>query len=169
MDTPSDTPRPAYAGADLMLKRETRLCGRPNTKLCIDMEDGLCRRPSVVYMGNSREGGGGDAMQCQRRGSRPRSGGILYTNRKPDNAGGPLLELRRHAMAVSVGGLLLTSRGARHSKGAVLRYTARCTEAGLCRRPYCIALGSPTEREAHCEDLRTHVRQYRPEPLELYI
>ena len=83
---------------NLFKKREARLCGRPTTTICIDMEAGLCRRPSVVYMGNSGEGGGGgDAVQCQRRGSRPRSGGILYTSRKPDDAGGPLLELRRHA------------------------------------------------------------------------
>ena len=47
----------------------------------------------------------------------------------------------------------------------MLKYTARYTEAGLCRRPYCVGLGSPTMREAHCEQLRRHGRRFRPEAM----
>ena len=47
----------------------------------------------------------------------------------------------------------------------MLKYLARYTEAGLCRRPYYIGLGSPAMREAQYEDLRRHGRQYRPEAL----
>ena len=45
------------------------------------------------------------------------------------------------------------------------KYTARYTEAGRCRRPYCVGLGSPTMREAHCEQLRRHGRRMRPEAM----
>ena len=48
----------------------------------------------------------------------------------------------------------------------MLQYTARYTEVGLCRRPFCVLLGSPPMREANCEDLRTHGRRYRPEAMQ---
>ena len=48
----------------------------------------------------------------------------------------------------------------------MIKYRLRYTEAGLCRRPLCVLLGSPTMREAHCEDLRTHGRRYRPEAMQ---
>ena len=47
----------------------------------------------------------------------------------------------------------------------MLQYRARYTEAGLCRRPCCIRLGSPSMWEAHYQDLRRHGRQNRPEAL----
>ena len=47
----------------------------------------------------------------------------------------------------------------------MLKYRASYTEAGLCRRPYYIGLGSPAMREAQYEDLRRHGREYRPEAL----
>ena len=47
----------------------------------------------------------------------------------------------------------------------MLKYTARYTEAGLCRRPYTRGLGSPSMREAHFQDLRRHGRWHQPEAL----
>ena len=45
------------------------------------------------------------------------------------------------------------------------KYTVRCLEAGPCRRPYSIHLGSPTMREAHYQDLYLHGRRSVPEAL----
>ena len=43
----------------------------------------------------------------------------------------------------------------------------KCTviymEAGLCRRPHCRHLGSPTLREAHCMDLHIYGSRSKPE------
>ena len=39
------------------------------------------------------------------------------------------------------------------------------TEAGLCRRPCCKQLGSPTMREAHYQDLHTRGSRFMPEAL----
>ena len=47
----------------------------------------------------------------------------------------------------------------------MLQYRASYTEAGLCRRPCCIRLGSPSMREARYEDLRRHGKQNQPEAL----
>ena len=61
---------------------------------------------------------------------------VLYSTGKPDRAGGP-----------------------------VRKYTARYTEAGLCRRPCTRGLGSPSMREAHSQDLRRRGRRHQPEAL----
>ena len=47
----------------------------------------------------------------------------------------------------------------------MLKYRASYTEAGLCRRPYYIGLGSPAMRETPFQDLRRHGRRHQPEAL----
>ena len=54
-------------------------------------------------------------------------------------------------------------REARQSGRPRGKYTLRYMEAGSCRRPHCIQLGSPATREAHYQDLHRHGRRSRPE------
>ena len=54
---------------------------------------------------------------------------------------------------------------ARQSGRPVDNYTIIYLDAGLCRRPYCIQLGSPTLREAHYQDLHMHGSRSMPEAL----
>ena len=103
-----------------MCTREARLSGRPGDKNMLGYtEAGLCRKPYCIQLGSPT------MREAHHRdlythGSRSMPEAILFAHGKPDRAGGP-----------------------------VIKYTLRYTEAGLCRRPYCIQLGSPTMREAH--------------------
>ena len=54
-------------------------------------------------------------------------------------------------------------REARQSGRPDDKDTARYMEAGPCRRPYGVQLGSPTTREAHYKDRRTHGSRSAPE------
>ena len=103
---------------------------------------------------------------------------LLYTNGKPDDAGGPVESSTMTGRPVYAGGPTVSIREARQSgrpcdKSTVIKWkpvhaggpivnnweARQCgrptrkiyvdVEAGLCRRPYCIQLGSPTMREAH--------------------
>ena len=51
-NTGQDRRRPGYAGGRAVYDWEARLCGRPTTKICIDMESKIGRRPYEVYMGS---------------------------------------------------------------------------------------------------------------------
>ena len=83
------------------------------------MQASSCRRPHCIQLGSP-------AMReahyqdLHRHEGRSRPEALWCVHGKPDRAGGP-----------------------------AIKYTVRYTEAGLCRRPYCIQLGSPTMREAH--------------------
>ena len=78
---------------------------------------------------------------------------VLYSTGKLDHAGGPLRGSTYTCKAVSVGGLVVIYGKPDRAGGPVLKYTARYTEAGLCRRPYSRGLGSPSMRETHYQDL----------------
>ena len=88
---------------------------------------------------------------------------VLYTTGKPDNAGGPLEGSTWTWKAVKAGGHIVCTREARLSGRPGDKNKLGCTEAGLCRRPYCIQLGSPTMREAHYTDQHRRERRSRPE------
>ena len=93
---------------------------------------------------------------------------ILCTPAKPDNAGGPLPGSIYTWKPVCAGGLIVCIWEARQSGRPGDKYTVRCLEAGPCRRPYSIHLGSPTMREAHYQDLYLHGSRSMPEAL-LYV
>ena len=133
---PTHTWKPVYAGGLVACIRETRQSGRPRVKYTIvDMEAGLCRKPYCMHRG------------------------------KPDIAGGPLQESAYTWKPVSAGGLIVCIREAREIGRPGGEYTVRYMEAGLCRRPYCIHLGSPTLRGAHYKDLHFHGSRSMPEAL----
>ena len=67
--------------------------------------------------------------------------------------------------SLSAGGLTVCTWEARQCGRPGAKYTVRCLKAGPCRRPYSIHLGSPTEREAHYQDLYTHGSRSVPEAL----
>ena len=73
---------------------------------------------------------------------------ILYRGGKPDGAGGPLPGSAKTWKPDYAGGRMVCTWEARQSGRPGDKNTIRHTEAGLCRRPYCIQLGSPTMREA---------------------
>ena len=66
----------------------------------------------------------------------------------PDSAGGALHGYKYTWEPVSAGSLTMYDTEARHSGRPVLKYLAKYTEAGLCRRPYSRGLGRPSMREA---------------------
>ena len=74
---------------------------------------------------------------------------ILYTTRKPDNAGGPLQDLRTLGSRSLPEALWCVHGKPDRAGGPAIRYSVRYMEAGPCRRPSCIQLGSPTMREDH--------------------
>ena len=90
---------------------------------------------------------------------------VLYSTGKPDRAGGPLRGTTYTCKAAPAGGLGVIHTEPDRAGGPVLRYTARYTEAGLCRRPYSRGLGSPSMRETPFQDLRRHGRRHQPEAL----
>ena len=90
---------------------------------------------------------------------------VPYSTGKPDHAGGPLRGSTCTCKTAPAGGLAVIYGKPDRAGGPVLKYTARYTEAGLCRRPYSRGLGSPSMREAHYPDLRRHGRRHRPEAL----
>ena len=90
---------------------------------------------------------------------------VLYTTGKPDDAGGPPLGSIYTWKPVYAGGLTVCIWEARQSGRPGDKYTVRYMEAGPCRRPYSIHLGSPTMREAHYQDLYTHGSRCVPEAL----
>ena len=91
--------------------------------------------------------------------------GILYTTGKPDTVGGPLQGSTCARKPVYVEGLIIGLRGVRQSGRPYAQYTVIHMDAGLCRRPYCIQLGSPTLREARYQDLHIHGSRSMPEAL----
>ena len=92
---------------------------------------------------------------------------MLYTTEKPDAAGGPLQGCTYTGKPVHAGSLVCI-REARQSGRPGDKYIITYMEAGLCRRPCCIHLGSPTLREAHYKDLHTHGSQSMPEAYCVY-
>ena len=90
---------------------------------------------------------------------------ILYITGKPDNAGGPLPGSIYAWKPVCAEGLTVCTCEARRSGRPGDNYTVRSLEAGPCRRPYSMHLGSPTEREAHYQNLDTHGSRSVPEAL----
>ena len=72
----------------MVYNREARRCGRPATKICVDMEGGLGRRPYRVNMGSPTER---DARRkhVKIHGGPSTREAVLYTTGKPDNAEGP--------------------------------------------------------------------------------
>ena len=114
---------------------EARQSGRPGENTLRYTEAGLCRRPYSIQPGSPSMREAHNQV-LRRHGRRSRPEALLCVMGSP------------------------TEREARRKKN-----TLRYTEAGLCRRPYCIPLGSPTMREAHNPDLRRHGRRSRPEAL----
>ena len=47
--------RPVHAGGHIVYNWEARQCGRPTTRIYIDMKGGLGGRPYGVYMGSPTE------------------------------------------------------------------------------------------------------------------
>ena len=74
---------------------------------------------------------------------------VLYTTGKPDDAGGPPQGSTYTWKPVYAGCHSVCIWEARQSGRPGDKYTVRYMEAGPCRRPYCVQLGSPTMREAH--------------------
>ena len=107
-------------------------------------------------------------LHCNVHGSRSMPEAIVYTTRKPDTAGDQLQGLTTARKPVSAGGLMVCTREARRSGRPGDKYIIRYMEAGLCRRPFCVRLGSPTLREAHYRDVHLHRSQSMPEA-SLYV
>ena len=97
---------------------------------------------------------------------------LTINNRcQPGRNGSPTLreahwkDLHRHGSRSFAGGLIVCVREAQQGGRPCDQYTVRYMEAGPCRRPCCIHLGSPTLREAHCKDPHTHGSRSMPEAL----
>ena len=107
----------------------------------------------------------GAQMHRKIHGGRAMPEAVLYSAGKPDDAGGPMRGPTYTCKAVSTGGLVVIYGKPDRAGGPVRKYTARYTEAGLCRRPCTRGLGSPSMREAHSQDLRRRGRRHQPEAL----
>ena len=89
----------------------------------------------------------------------------MYTVGKPGKAGGPLQGCTYTRKPVYAGGLVVCIREARQGGRPGDKCNIVYMEAGLCRRPYCKHLGSPTLRDAHYKDLHTYGSWSMPEAL----
>ena len=54
-NTLCDVWKPVHAGGHIVYTWEARQCGRPTTRIYVDMKGGLGRRPYCVYMGSPTE------------------------------------------------------------------------------------------------------------------
>ena len=68
---------------------EARQCGRPTTRIYVDMGGSLGRRPYRVYMGSPTEREAQRQKHVKIHGGPSKREAVLYTLGKPDNAGGP--------------------------------------------------------------------------------
>ena len=89
----------------------------------------------------------------------------MYTVGKPGKEGGPLQGCTYTRKPVYAGGLVVCIREARQGGRPGDKCNIVYMEAGLCRRPYCKHLGSPTLRDAHYKDLHTYGSWSMPEAL----
>ena len=118
-----------------------------------------------MYKGSPTKREACDTIHCKINGNRSMPEARLYTTGKPDAAGGPLQGCTYTGKPVYVGSLVVCIREARQSGRPGDKCNIVYMEAGLCRRPYCKHLGSPTLREAHYKDLHTHGSWSMPEAL----
>ena len=89
----------------------------------------------------------------------------MYTVGKPGKEGGPLQGCTYTRKPVYAGGRVVCIREARQGGRPGDKFTIVYMEAGLCRRPSCKHLRSPTLRDAHCKDVHTYGSWSMPEAL----
>ena len=120
----------------MVCTREARQSGRPGGFIHSKIHGGRSMPEAVLNTTGKPTMREAHHRDPHTHGSQSLPEAILFAHGKPDRAG-----------------------------GLVMKYTVRYTEAGLCRRPYCIQLGSPTMREAHSKDQHRHGRRSRPEAI----